>query len=88
MKFCKDCTHYDYWGTNNEWCTHPNNGISMVNGLKKRQLPHVNRAYSSKCGEDAKWFEPIVVVTSPTDIDQPSIIDKFISSIKNWFSTH
>lgn len=57
MKLCKDCRYFQP----SMWCHHPNNGISLVDGSANPEFCHLSRKDEDKCGESAKWFEPIEI---------------------------
>lgn len=62
MKLCVDCKHFS--GLN--FCNHPNNGISPVDGRPKPVFATVNRGSSGECGEQGEWYEeePAIKPTS------------------------
>lgn len=53
MNFCKDCKHMTGLAT----CSHPNNGICLIDGEPKPKFCIVNRNSEALCGENGNWFE-------------------------------
>lgn len=62
MKLCVDCKHY----TGMNFCNHPNNGISPVDGRPKPRFANIARSDDKECGEQGSWHEewPAVQPTS------------------------
>jgi hypothetical protein len=54
MKFCRDCKHL--WG--GDMCSCPALGQNPVTGATKKLTAEGVRAMQSRCGSDARWFEP------------------------------
>lgn len=53
MKLCVDCKHFS--GLN--FCIHPNNGISPVDGRPKPLFANITRRNNTDCGESGDWYE-------------------------------
>ena len=57
IKLCKDCEHYKD-STIQSWCTSPDNGIRLTDGLAQKHWAVVIRYDESKCGRSGLWFMP------------------------------